>query len=174
MRGAIRRSVGLVMATGLLASMAAPAVFAADTAIDIADFAFPATTTVNAGDTVTWSNTSGVVHTATADDGSFDTGSISDGASGSVTFDEAGTFPYHCTIHASMTGSIVVAAATGGGGPTVTPAPTDTAPPPDPPRGDTTALVLAVLGIAMLVGTYVADRRFGHAHATEIRSEDED
>lgn len=171
MRGTVRRSVGLVIATGILAIMAAPAVIAADATIQIADFAFPPTTTVNVGDSVTWNNTSGVAHTATADDASFDTGSIADGGSASVTFDTAGTFPYHCTIHPAMTGSIAVEAA-GGGGPTVTPAPTDTAPPPEPPRGDTTALVLAFLGIAMLVGTFVADRRF--ARATEARATRDD
>ena len=106
MRGSIRRSVGLVLATGILAIMAAPVVLAADTTIQIADFAFPPTTTIQVGDTVTWNNTSGVAHTATADDASFDTGSIADGASGSVTFADAGTFPYHCAIHRSMTGAI--------------------------------------------------------------------
>jgi hypothetical protein len=58
-----------------------------------------------------------------------------------------------------MVGSIVVAAA-GGGGAAVTPAPTDTEPAPEPPRGDTTAFVLALLGIVMLVGTFVTSRRF--------------
>lgn len=162
MGGSIRRSVGLLVATGILVVMAAPVALAADSTIEIADFAFPPTTTIEVGDTVTWNNTSGVAHTATADDASFDTGNIADGASGSVTFAAAGTFPYHCAIHASMVGSIVVQAA---GGSTVTPAPTDTAPAPDTSHADTTALVLAVLGVVMLVGTFVADRRF--ARATE-------
>lgn len=166
MRSSIRRSAGLVLAIAILAIMAAPVVLAADTTIQIADFAFPPTTTVQVGDTVTWNNTSGVAHTATADDASFDTGFIADGASGSVTFAAAGTFPYHCTIHASMIGSIVVEAA--GGGATVTPAPTDTAPSPDASRSDATALVLAVLGVVMLVGTFVASRRF--ARATEHKN----
>ena len=42
----------------------------------------------------------------------------------------------------------------------VTPAPTDTAPPPETSHGDSTAFVLALLGVAMLVGTFVANRRF--------------
>lgn len=171
MRNRIRRSVGLLAATGILAIVVAPVVLAADTTIPIADFAFPPATTVQVGDTVTWNNTSGVAHTATADGGSFDTGSIADGASGSATFATAGRFPYHCTIHPSMIGSIVVEAA--GGGVTVTPAPTDTAPPPDSSRGDTTAVVLAVLGIAMLIGTFVADRRFARGNSrTDARSDD--
>lgn len=156
MRGAMRRSVGPTMAAGILALMAVPVVLAADATIPIADFAYPPTTTVNVGDSVTWDNTSGVAHTATADGGSFDTGSIADGASASVTFNAAGTFSYHCAFHPQMTGSIVVQAAGGG----VTPAPTDTAPPPEPPQGDTTAFVLALLGVVMLVGTFVMNRRF--------------
>ncbi len=155
MRGAMRRSVGLTMVAAVLALIAVPAVLAADATIPIADFAFPPTTTVNVGDTVTWDNSSGVAHTATADGGSFDTGSIADGASASVTFNAVGTFPYHCTFHAQMTGSIVVQAAGG-----VTPAPTDTAPPPEKPHGDTAAVVLALLGVVMLVGTFVTSRRF--------------
>jgi plastocyanin len=164
MRRAMRRSLRLVTAGAILALMAAPAVLAADTTITVSGFSFPATTTIKAGDTVTWMNSSGVTHTATADDGSFDTGTFADGASASVTFDEVGSFAYHCTIHASMTGTIVVGAA--GGGATVTPAPTDAEPAPEPARGDPTALVLAVLGIAMLVGTFVANRRFAHASRT--------
>lgn len=173
MRDAMRRSVGLVMAAGILVLMTVPMVLAADSTIQVTDFSFPATTTVQAGDTVTWTNSSGATHTATADDGSFDTGNIADGASGSVTFAAAGSFPYHCAIHASMTGTIVVEAAAGGG-PIVTPAPTDTAPASEPTRGDTTALVLAVLGIAMLIGTFVANRRFARAHANDTQSEDEE
>ena len=154
MRGAMRRSVGLTMVAGILALIAVPAVLAADATITIADFAYPPTTTVNVGDSVTWSNESGVAHTATADGGSFDTASIANGASASVPFDTPGTFAYHCAIHPQMTGSIVVQA----GG--VTPAPTDTAPPPEPPHGDATAFVLALLGVVMLVGTFVTSRRF--------------
>ncbi len=165
MRGSMRRSFSLTMATAILALAAAPVVLAADATIPIADFAYPPTTNVNVGDSVTWNNTSGVTHTATADGGSFDTGNIADGASASVTFDTAGTFPYHCTIHPSMVGSIVVAAA-GGGGAAVTPAPTDTEPAPEPPRGDATAFVLAMLGIVMLVGTFIASRRFEPAPST--------
>ena len=71
-----------------------------------------------------------------------------------------------------MTGTIVVEAA--GGGATVTPAPTDTAPAADTARGDRTALVLALLGVGMLVGTFVANRRFAHARATPPRLGDDD
>jgi plastocyanin len=94
--------------------LSATAVRAADAAVSIADFSFsPSTVTVNVGDTVTWTNSDQAPHTATANDGSFNTGSISNGSSDSVTFDTAGTFPYHCTIHPTMSGTVVVQGATG-------------------------------------------------------------
>jgi LPXTG-motif cell wall-anchored protein len=76
----------------------------------------PATVTVNVGDTVSWNNADEVVHNATADDGSFATGSIKPGASGSHTFAKAGSFAYNCTIHPGMDGTVKVVAASSGGG----------------------------------------------------------
>ena len=75
----------------------------------IADFSFsPATVTVPAGTTVTWRNTGSVRHTVTADDGSFDSGSLSGRDSFSRAFTTAGTYAYHCAIHPQMVGSVVV------------------------------------------------------------------
>ncbi len=77
--------------------------------IDIKNFAFaPKTLTVKVGTTVTWTNQDSVGHTATSDDGSFDTGLLAKGESGSVTFNEKGTFTYHCTPHPYMKAKIVV------------------------------------------------------------------
>lgn len=79
------------------------------TAVEIQNFAFsPATLTVKVGDTVTWVNQDSVGHSATADDGSFDTGVLSQGESNTVTFTEAGTFGYHCTPHPNITGTVIV------------------------------------------------------------------
>jgi plastocyanin len=90
---------------------------AADQAVTIAGFAFaPPTVTVEVGDTVTWTNQDSVAHTATATDGSWDTGDIAQGASASITFSTAGTFTYLCTPHPTMTGTVVVQAPSGGGG----------------------------------------------------------
>jgi plastocyanin len=92
---------------------------AADTTVTIRDFEFaPSSVTVNAGDTVTWSNEGPTPHSATADDGSFDTGIYGDGQSRSHTFEQAGTFRYFCTPHPQMRGTVTVRAASqddGGG-----------------------------------------------------------
>ena len=78
-------------------------------AVQMMNFSFqPASLTVKVGDTVTWTNNDSTAHTVTADDNSFDSGNIDPGATYKHTFDKAGTVPYHCSIHSSMTGSIVV------------------------------------------------------------------
>jgi LPXTG-motif cell wall-anchored protein len=95
------------------------AVAAASTGVTISDFKFsPAGVTVNVGDTVTWSNNGPTGHSATASDGSFDTGILDKGSSGSHTFTQAGTFNYICTPHPFMKGTVTVvaAAADNGGG----------------------------------------------------------
>ncbi len=77
--------------------------------VSIVNFAFdPAELTVPVGTTVTWENTDTAPHTATAEDGSFDTGRIDQNGSGSLTFDEAGTFSYVCGFHPNMQGTITV------------------------------------------------------------------
>lgn len=77
--------------------------------VTIKDFAFgPSSITVAAGTTVTWSNQDSVGHTVTADDGSFDSKTIASGASFSQAFPTAGTYAYHCTIHTSMTATVIV------------------------------------------------------------------
>lgn len=173
----MRRWTLAAAAAALMMWMAASSALAADSPVSIAAFAFdPPTVTIQVGDSVTWTNEDSVAHTATAGDGSFDTGSIAGGASDTVTFDTAGTFAYSCSIHPQMTGSVVVEAAaatsaptpaptaapTTGGGVTITPAPTDTEPVANDATGadSAVALALAILGVVMLVGALVADRRF--------------
>jgi plastocyanin len=79
------------------------------------DFRFrPANITITAGQSVTWTNTSGSVHNVTADDGSFASGALAIsngdivGGSFSHRFAAAGTFSYRCTIHPQMIGTVVV------------------------------------------------------------------
>jgi plastocyanin len=80
--------------------------------VSIIDFAFsPSSVQVNVGGTVTWANNGDEPHDATANGGSFATGELAPGASGSATFSQAGTFSYFCSIHPDMTGSVTVLAA---------------------------------------------------------------
>lgn len=65
----------------------------------------PASLSVAPGDTVTFTNMDGAPHTATADDGSFDTGRLNKGQSATVTV-EAGEHTYKCVFHPSMKGSV--------------------------------------------------------------------
>ena len=77
--------------------------------VEIANLEYsPDPVRVQAGGKVTWQNEDSVAHTATADDGSFDTGEIDEGKIKSETFKQPGTFTYHCEIHPQMHGTIEV------------------------------------------------------------------
>jgi len=71
---------------------------------------------VDAGSSLTWTNTGAQAHTATANDGSFDTGLVAPGKSASVEFDTPGVFAYICTPHPWMKGNVVVNPVAGGVG----------------------------------------------------------
>lgn len=82
---------------------------AAKNSVQISNFSFsPTTLTVKIGDRVTWTNQDSIGHSSTADDKSFDTGVLDQGKSGTVTFSKAGTYTYHCSVHPTMTGTIIV------------------------------------------------------------------
>ena len=82
----------------------------------------PATLTIKAGTTVTWSQMDAGAHTVTSGtveqggafvtempDGKFNSGDIATGKTFEFTFDEAGTYPYFCEIHpATMRGEVLV------------------------------------------------------------------
>jgi plastocyanin len=90
------------------ASAAAGCTGSGGTPVAIAGSAYnPASVTVAKGGTVTWTNTDGTTHTVTFDAGP-DCGRMSQGATVSRTFADAGTFTYHCTIHSFMKGTVVV------------------------------------------------------------------
>ena len=114
----------------VVAALVAGTALAADQAVAIGGFAFsPATITVAVGDTITWTNNDPQTHTATADDASWNSGNIAGGGgTKAVTFTTAGTFPYHCAIHSSMTGTVTVTAAAPAPGAGATTPPTDAAP----------------------------------------------
>jgi plastocyanin len=66
----------------------------------------PATIEIKKGDTVEWKNDDITPHTATS--ATFDSGSITSDAAWQRTFKEAGNFPYTCTFHPVMKGTIIV------------------------------------------------------------------
>lgn len=77
--------------------------------VEIVEFAYqPEPVVVAVGGKVIWQNEDSAPHTATADDGSFDTGTLDKGKLKSETFKEAGTFPYFCEIHPTMHGTVEV------------------------------------------------------------------
>jgi plastocyanin len=90
----------------------------ASASVSVGDnFYAPTSVTVAVGDTVTWNNNGQAPHSATANDGSFDTGVFDPGGSRSVTLDSPGTISYYCTVHGqAQSGTIRVLAASGGGG----------------------------------------------------------
>jgi plastocyanin len=82
---------------------------ASGNAVSMVNMSFsPANLTVTAGTTVTWTNNDAMNHTVTSNSGLFDSGNIAAGAKFSKQFSTAGSYPYHCTIHAGMTGTITV------------------------------------------------------------------
>jgi len=80
--------------------------------VEIEDFSYrPDPVTIEEGGKVIWKNRDSVPHTATAADGSFDTGTIEEDKLKSETFKEPGTYEYVCSIHPQMHGTVEVVAA---------------------------------------------------------------
>ena len=78
--------------------------------VSIANFAFsPKTITLNKGDTVTWINNDSAPHKAVGDTlNSLSSETMSKGQKYTFTFNDTGDFAYHCSIHPSMKGNIIV------------------------------------------------------------------
>jgi plastocyanin len=77
--------------------------------VDIVEFTYqPDPVVVQVGGKVIWQNQDAAPHTATADDESWDTGTIEKGKIGSETFKQAGTFAYFCEVHPDMRGTVEV------------------------------------------------------------------
>lgn len=89
-----------------------PTAGATVTKASVAIFAFafsPNPLKVAPGTNVTWTNNDAVGHTASANDGAFDSGTLPAGGSYSFTFTTPGTYAYKCKIHPTMTASVTVA-----------------------------------------------------------------
>lgn len=77
--------------------------------VEIEDFAYNRDPVkIEEGGKVIWTNRDSAPHTATAEDGSFDTGTIEEGKLKSETFKEPGTYAYVCSIHPDMHGTVEV------------------------------------------------------------------
>lgn len=68
----------------------------------------PATINVAKGATVTWTNNDDLSHTVTSNSSIFNSGTLIKNQTFSYTFNNIGSFPYHCSIHTGMTGTVIV------------------------------------------------------------------
>lgn len=146
MVSALARSVIVAALSGILvgsAMLSAGEARAQSASVVIQNFSFmPPSLTVPVGATVTWTNQDTAPHTSTSDTGVWESGALSTGQSFSFTFNQPGTFPYHCMIHPGMLGTVVVQTAAT---PTATPSPTTTpqpAPSSTPSRGKSKTVVV--------------------------------
>ena len=109
------KKIALLSVILLMAACTKPAA-SSGTPVTIVDFAFsPESVNVSVGDTVTWTNTGSSQHTSTsgapgAPDGTWDSGTLSNGGTFSHVFGQAGNFHYYCRFHGAsgMTGVVSV------------------------------------------------------------------
>ena len=77
--------------------------------VKIDNFSFgPATLTVPAGTTVSWTNRDDIPHTVVSTEGVFKSKVLDTDEKFSFTFSKAGSYPYFCSIHPKMTGKVIV------------------------------------------------------------------
>jgi plastocyanin len=76
--------------------------------VEVSNFAIePQALTIQAGDVVEWRIVSGR-HSATSKDAAWDSGELERGASFAQQFDVPGVYPYFCTPHDFMRGTVTV------------------------------------------------------------------
>jgi plastocyanin len=124
------------MVVGLLCAIVVPARAAPPIDVTIKNRTYnPSTIQIPLGGNVRWTNEdTGILtstsHTVTDDNGAFSSGTIPPGGNFHFRFTKAGTYTYHCEIHPTMHGMVIV---TGGTSPSTTasasPKPTKTANP---------------------------------------------
>jgi plastocyanin len=77
--------------------------------VSVQNFAFsPASLTIQKGANVTWTNDDSVQHTIVSDTQAFTSPVLNKGEAYTFQFNNTGTFPYHCSLHTYMSGTIVV------------------------------------------------------------------
>jgi len=108
----MRRSIALVLSASLFLLMAGKARAATvDISIVGVSAGFDRTAAAGAiGDTFHWTNNDGITHTTTQNGplSLWNSGNIIAGNAFSKAIDFAGSYPYHCSIHTSMTGTVKV------------------------------------------------------------------
>ena len=104
-----REFLRLSAATATLPLLVSRANAATEHTVLIKNFSFePAEIAISAGDSIVFTNEDGAPHTATDDNGAFDTGRLNRDQSATLTFPSAGNFAYHCAFHPRMTGTITI------------------------------------------------------------------
>jgi plastocyanin len=172
-RGSVRTALtaGLIPLILLAAFATVYVARAATASVNIQNIAFnPASITVNAGDTVNWTNNDSVAHTVTSDTSGVFNMSSAPGSTVSFTFNTPGTFAYHCNIHPNMHGTVVVLAAASAGststsGATATSAAPNTGSGSAPGGSNSTAPIFIVVGAAFVAISLSAGLVFGQAVA---------
>lgn len=88
---------------------------ASNLTVEIRQFAYdPNDISISVGDSVTWTNrdtdfdTAGHGHTATADNGAWNTGTLRQNETKTITFDSVATYSYSCLVHPNMKGTLRV------------------------------------------------------------------
>ena len=106
-----------LVAAALMALVFVPTAHAADAVVNTFPIGWdPPSVTINAGDKVTWNNTSGGLHNVHFDDGQFTQPAAPDNSNWTTfrTFTQAGTYTYFCDQHGSaMRGTVVVTGISG-------------------------------------------------------------
>lgn len=110
-----RRLWSTAGAAGLMAilvggtAMAGPAETEADPVVRIDNFTFsPAVVSVAPGTTVTWINGDDIPHTVVSPSGQFRSKTLDTEDRFTFTFQARGEYPYFCSLHPHMTGTVVV------------------------------------------------------------------
>ncbi len=97
--------LAFLILVGALVLLAPRASFAAQITITITDNQYsPKIASIAPGDTVTWVNSGATPHTVTADNGTFDSGTIQPGQSFSAIFNSVGTYAYYCKSYGAKGG----------------------------------------------------------------------
>lgn len=99
--------LGVVLLSSSAQSVAAPDGTVHTVVIDAMQFS-PSHLEVHVGDTVIWINQDPFPHTATSEKNGFDSKTIAAGRTWKFVAKNRGTFPYLCTLHQTMRGTLVV------------------------------------------------------------------